>query len=150
MYMDTRKTKRATQESTEMETFVPESSIKVFSSMESTKNWNAYHLFRFTWFVWVKKRHFQLKVLSAVEPCSYGYRWTKTNQPYYRGRVKIHDQRAVEENISYSHFLNNCFSLVNNWYVKLLRKQLTLHSTHKTFLKSVSKPPQMRLSVLVS
>lgn len=30
MYMDTRKTKRVTQESTEMETFVPESSIKVF------------------------------------------------------------------------------------------------------------------------
>lgn len=48
MYMDTRNTKRVTQESTEMETFVPESSIKVISSMESTKNWNAYHLFRFT------------------------------------------------------------------------------------------------------
>lgn len=37
MYMDTRKTKLVTQESTEMETFVPESSIKVFSSMESTE-----------------------------------------------------------------------------------------------------------------
>lgn len=149
MYMDTRKTKRVTQESTEMETFVPESSIKVFSSMESTKNWNAYHLFRFTWFVWIKKT-FSIESIK----CS-GTLFIRLPMDQNKPAVL----RGVGSKFMTKGLLRKIYRIHTSWTTVLVSKQLvcevikkTVNTSlrHKTFLKSASKPPQTRLSVLVS
>ena len=51
--------------------------------------------------------------------------------PYYRGRLKFHDLRAVMTNTPYSKFtfLEQLFSLIDNWNVDIV------YSNRKKLLK---------------
>ena len=64
-------------------------------------------------------------------PLKYGHQWAKKKWPYYRGRLKFHDMKAVMTNTPYIalSFLEQPFSLINN------RSEDIAYSNRKDYLK---------------